>query len=392
MIPKLRFPEFSGDWGIKKLGSIYPKIRNGFVGTATPFYVSKGHKYIQGKDIKAGKIQNTVDVFVSDSFYEKNKKSILHTNDIVVVQSGHVGECAVVNDEAAGANCHALIIMSSNLPTASAFYVSYLYSPQGKSRLSKATTGNTIKHILASDMKKMLVPSCSTEEAEKIARFLTVLDERVAVISKKVELLQQYKKGIIQKIFTQRLKFKDENGHSYPDWQAKKLGKLEEEERIKLGRGEVISKEDIANNPGNYPIYSSSVKNDGLFGRYGKYMFDEELITWSVDGGGHFFYRPAGRFSVTNVSGWLRVQDVNLSCKFLSLQLQRLHERLIFDYQTKAHPSVIRQLYSVRLPCLEEQQKIADFLTSLDDKINLEKAKLEQAKLFKKSLLQRMFV
>ena len=72
-------------------------------------------------------------------------------------------------------------------------------------------------------------------------------------------------------------------------------------QHIQLGRGNIISSRDISRNPGDYPIYSSSAKGMGEFGRYGDYMFDEELITWSVDGGGRFFYRPKHRFSVTNV-------------------------------------------------------------------------------------------
>ena len=82
------------------------------------------------------------------------------------------------------------------------------------------------------------------------------------------------------------------------------LGELENLNIIKLGRGNVISKNDIRNNPGKYPIYSSSAINNGKMGEYGGYMFDDERITWSIDGGGKFFYRNNHKYSVTNVSGW----------------------------------------------------------------------------------------
>ncbi|NDB86274.1 MAG: restriction endonuclease subunit S, partial [Alphaproteobacteria bacterium] len=58
-----------------------------------------------------------------------------------------------------------------------------------------------------------------------------------------------------------------------------------------MGRGDVISKPDLIDNPGNFPVYSSSALNNGLFGSYGKYMFDDSRITWSIDGGGKFFFR-----------------------------------------------------------------------------------------------------
>jgi len=91
-------------------------------------------------------------------------------------------------------------------------------------------------------------------------------------------------------------------------WPTKKLSKCIQEGLIELKRGNVISEKDIKENPGSYPVYSSSAQNNGLFGYYGKYMFDEELITWSVDGGGYFFYRPKHKFSVTNVVGIFKVE------------------------------------------------------------------------------------
>ena len=88
-------------------------------------------------------------------------------------------------------------------------------------------------------------------------------------------------------------------------WPLIDMEEMIEHGLVKLGRGNVISKLDIAAHPGPYPIYSSAQMNNGKFGEYGKYMFDKELITWSVDGGGQLFYRPKHKFSVTNVAGSL---------------------------------------------------------------------------------------
>src|SRR5690554_3305597 len=120
------------------------------------------------------------------------------------------------------------------------------------------------------------------------------------------------------------------------------LRELEEINKIKLGRGDVISKNDIRAFPGYYPVYSSSAINNGEMGRYGKYMFDEELITWSIDGGGKLFYRNKHKYSVTNVSGWLKIEDISyLNIKYVYYYLINLWQKLKFDYTSKAHPSVI---------------------------------------------------
>lgn len=113
---------------------------------------------------------------------------------------------------------------------------------------------------------------------------------------------------------------------------------------ISLDRGRVISSNDLNTKPGNYPVYSSSSQNNGLFGEFDEFDFDEELITWSVDGGGYFFYRPKHKFSVTNVSGILRILDKSkLDYKFLYYLLDFQHRNQLYDYVDKAHPSVIKK-------------------------------------------------
>lgn len=133
---------------------------------------------------------------------------------------------------------------------------------------------------------------------------------------------------------------------------------------IELGRGNIISKKDMAACPGSYPVYSSAKENDGKFGEYGKFMFDEELITWSVDGGGRLFHRPQHKFSVTNVGGTMRILDTSvLNYRYLYYVLTIRHAEIAFDWVLKAHPSTIRKLYKdIPLPPLPEQQRIAAIL------------------------------
>lgn len=156
----------------------------------------------------------------------------------------------------------------------------------------------------------------------------------------------------------------------------RKLGDIEDNGYLKLGRGKVISKKDIAANPGNYPIYSASAANDGKMGEYGSYMFEDVRLTWSVDGGGKFFYRDAPKYSVTTVCGWLKVLDEqSFSTRFLYYVLSSQWSTMAFDYVTKAHPSVIRELYRipiVPMPIQREVVRILDTFTALTDTLTEE--------------------
>ena len=166
-----------------------------------------------------------------------------------------------------------------------------------------------------------------------------------------------------------------------PAWEQRKLGELEKDTTLYMGRGRVISAKDMSNTPGTFPVYSSSALDNGRMGAYGKYMFNQELITWSIDGGGAVFYRRKHRFSVTNVSGYIAVNPEKINCKFLAYAMSLAHSRIKFDYTVKAHPSVIRSLYTMGIPIsLQEQQVIGSFFSRLDDLITLHQRKRQWLK------------
>jgi type I restriction enzyme, S subunit len=168
------------------------------------------------------------------------------------------------------------------------------------------------------------------------------------------------------------------------------LEKLIKEKTITIGRGEVISKEIIRKNLGNYPIYSSSIENDGKMGEYSNYMFDEDLITWSIDGGGNFFIRKNHKFSITNVCGFIKVDKNKYDLQFLYEILQFQHRFLKFDYQFKAHPSVIKKIYKVPIISLEEQVKISSKLSSINQMIKSQKLKITKVEFIKYAIISEL--
>ena len=158
-----------------------------------------------------------------------------------------------------------------------------------------------------------------------------------------------------------------------------------------LKRGNVIPKFEYSDEF-CYPVYSSSVHNNGLMGYYKSFMFDCEIISWSIDGGGHFFYRPRHKFNVTNVCGYIELDTSIYNYRFVSEVLSHQHSKMIFDYQSKAHPSVIDTLYYLPLLPLCEQEKYAALFNAIYNKLETEKYCLKHYDKQKRSLLSKMFI
>lgn len=188
---------------VASLGELFPFIRNGFVGTVTPFFTSQenGVRYLQGTNIHDGKISDETAFYVTQAFNQKHSKNILKSNDILVVQSGHVGECAVVGDNYAGSNCHALIIMNNGGECASDYICQYINSDDGKKKIAAITTGNTIKHILATSIANIEVPLPSKKDQQRIAELLNSWDNRIEQEIRNLCKLVRIKEGLLQQLF-----------------------------------------------------------------------------------------------------------------------------------------------------------------------------------------------
>ena len=176
-VPKIRFKSFTDDWEQRKLGDIYGSIGNAFVGTATPYYAEQGHFYLESNNVKDGQINHNSEIFINDEFYEKQKDKWLHTGDMVMVQSGHVGHAAVIPEELDNTAAHALIMFRNPKEEIEPYFLNYEYqTDKTKRKIENITTGNTIKHILASDMQEFIVDVPKYEEQKEIAGYFCSLD------------------------------------------------------------------------------------------------------------------------------------------------------------------------------------------------------------------------
>ncbi|MCX6141977.1 MAG: restriction endonuclease subunit S [Ignavibacteriales bacterium] len=229
------------------------------------------------------------------------------------------------------------------------------------------------------------VPPTLTEQ-RAIAGALSDVDGLIGKLDQLIAKQRDLKRAAMQQLLRGQKRLPGFRG----EWESQTIEQLEKAKRVRLFRGKVISKRHVERTPGDYPIYSSSVKSDGVFGSYGEFMFDEELITWSIDGGGDFFYRLKHKFSVTNVCGFMRVDTGKISYRFLAAQLQLLHSRKSFDYLMKAHPSVIRKAYEVQLPKIEEQIAITEVLSDMDEEITALEERRDKTLALKQGMMQEL--
>lgn len=201
-IPEIRFCGFTDDWEQRKLSDIYQNIGNAFVGTATPYYVEQGHFYLESNNIKNGQINHNSEVFINNDFYERQKDKWLHTGDMVMVQSGHVGHAAVIPEKLDNSAAHALIMFRNAKVEIEPYLLNYQYqTSNSKKKIDNITTGNTIKHILASDMKQFTVDIPSIGEQQLVANYFIQLDELITLHQRKLEKLKNIKKSMLEKMF-----------------------------------------------------------------------------------------------------------------------------------------------------------------------------------------------
>lgn len=372
------------NWKTVSLGDIATLITSGSRGWAG-YYADEGSKFIRMTNLPRVGISlklNDLKYVKLPANNSEGSRTLLTEGDVLISITAELGKIGYVTESLGEAyiNQHLALVRFDRNKVEPKFVAYALSTTTSRNAFNRRNDSGAKAGLNLPTIKKFHIKIPDIAEQRRIIAILETWDEYIKKIASTIDVKERLKDDLIQELLSGKRRL---DGYSR-DWKDVSLDELVKNNQITMGRGDVISKKDIEAYPGDYPIYSSSVKNDGLFGQYGKYMFDEELVSWSVDGGGHFFYRPKSRFSVTNVSGWIRVNDEQLSCHFLALQLQMLHRRKTFDYQFKAHPSVIRSIYNLSLPTIEEQRAIVEIIdTSVTEIKLLHKKKLAMQEQYK---------
>ena len=344
------------------MGEIYGSIGNAFVGTATPYYVEQGHFYLESNNVKDGQINHNSEIFINDEFYEKQKDKWLHTGDVVMVQSGHVGHAAVIPKELNNTAAHALIMFRNPKEEIEPYFLNYEYqTDKVKKKIENITTGNTIKHILASDMQEFVVDVPKYEEQKVIASYFSHLDHLITLHQRKC------------------YRFID---IALDAWEQRKFADMAiRESAVQTASQEIPSVEydDVVVEEGclNKDISSKEMKKSGI-------LFDgSQVLYGKLRPYLHNWLNPD--FKGVAVGDWWVLKPIDLNKNFLY--------RLI---QTQQFDNIANQSAGSKMPRAdwnlisnsafmvpfsnEEQRKIGDYFLSLDHLITLHQHKLFCAK------------
>jgi type I restriction enzyme S subunit len=402
--PELRFKEFDGVILKKRFDEIIDRITYGFTNPMPE--AELGPYLITARDVKFGQIQYDSCRRTTEEAFETlvSDKSRPNIGDILLTKDGTLGRVALVDRE----NCcinQSVALIQPGKDFDSQFLKQVLLSQAYQNEMLRNAGGSTIKHLYITTVGKMLVVHPPVPEQQKIASFLSAVDEKIQQLTKKKALLEQYKKGVMQQLFSSQLRFKDENGNAYPDWEEKFLGEMternicygvvqpgiEDDNGVKFIRGgdvfngkisddlRIISKEITDKYQRTY------LKGGELIMSLVGYPGETAIVPMELSGAN--LARQVGLIDLKKeyVSGYIHFYINSIYGK------KNLLGKTIGSAQQVINIIDLKKL-KVPFPSKPEQQKIATYLSSIDTKIEAVNNQITQTQTFKKGLLQRMFV
>jgi type I restriction enzyme S subunit len=366
-IPALRFPEFEGIWEKKKLGEVIKFLD----GRRKPIKSSDRVK-IKGEYPYYG-ASGIID-FVNDYIFDEEIILLGEDGENIISRNlplafKVVGKCWVNN------HAH---VLKPNMN----YQIDFLTQLLENVSYVQYNTGTAQPKLNQEVCRGIPLSFPCYEEQATIASFLTAVDEKLQSLKQKKTLLEQYKKGVMQKIFSQELRFKDDNGNEYADWEEKKLGDVANK------KSSNISANKIEDNFGDYILYGAS----GVLKKVDFFKEEDDYISIVKDGAGvgRLFYCK-GKSSVLGTMEIIRPNG-GIDTYYLYCLLSNID---FVKYVTGSTiPHIYFKDYSSEIcgiPCHQEQTKIANFLSAIDDKINHCQVQIEKTELWKKGLLQQMF-
>ena len=314
---------------------------------------------------------------------DKSALVLSEENDVIIPASGETtidiatASCVLKPGIALGGDLN--IIKSKN----DGVFLSYYLNSKKKMEIANLAQGISVVHLYSSQLASLSLSLPTNQEQEKISTFLAKISERIDCSIKIINDLKTLKIATAKKIFSGELRFKDDNGNDFPEWEDKKLGD------ISIKKSSNISANTLEENQGNFKIYGAN----GLLKEIDFYREEKPYIAIVKDGAG------VGRLLLcegkSSVLGTLDIIKNKEQTDLLFLYY--LLETIDFTKFTTGStiPHIYFKDYSkeiIGLPSFPEQTKIANFLSAIDSKIDMENQLLQKLEEQKKYLLQNMFV
>ncbi|MCC8360652.1 restriction endonuclease subunit S [Salinimicrobium sediminilitoris] len=382
-IPELRFQEFQEKWREVRLGKICSNFKSGTNITSKNIFEEGPYPVYGGNGLRG--YTNT---FSHEGLF------------LLIGRQGAL--CGNIN-KVHGKNFiseHAIAVQADKENDTEWLAQKLDYFDLNRLSESSAQPGLAVSKL---ERLKLKIPSLP--EQQKIASFLSAVDKKIQQLTRKKTLLETYKKGVMQKLFSQEIRFKDEDGKDFPEWEEKSLKTLLINYRLggnytntdnvtayplikmgNLGRGKInLSKVEYI------PVEEKLDEKDKL--KYGDLLFNTRNTLELV-----------GKVSI-----WQN--ELPIAYYNSNLMYLKFENNFFMNYRMNSYEGIkalkrfatgttsVAAIYTkdllkvkLRIPSLREQQKIADFLSAIDKKTEAVSQQIEKTKTFKKGLLQQMFV
>lgn len=399
-IPELRFSNFYNEWQEKKLGDL-GKTYTGLSGkTKNDFGFGDSHfiTYMNVFKNNIAKFEMTEKVKISNN--EKQNK--VNYGDIFFTTSSEVpqevGMTSIwlfkTNNVYLNSFCFGFRITINNvLPI---FLARYLRSENIRKKITILAQGSTRFNLSKKEVMKLSINFPEINEQQKIGDFFSNLDRQIELEEQKLEKLEEQKKGYMQKLFSQEIRFKDNKGNSYPDWKIVSIGDILEERTERSGEGDMLS---VTINNGIIKFDEIDRKDNSSKDKsnYRKVYKDDiaynSMRMWQgASGKSEYEGIVSPAYTVT-------IPNENINPDFIAYYFKT--HKLIHKFKINSQGLTsdtwnlkYRQLKDIKINLCskEEQSKIANLLIMYDKLINKQKHKLEILKTNKKGFLQKMFV
>lgn len=400
--PKLRFKEFDGDWDTSKIDKIASVTSGGTPSRANPEYWNGDIPWVTTSLVDFNVI-HSAEEFITKEGVNNSSAKLFPKDTILMAMYGQGitrGKVAILGIEATTNQACCAIKLKDGYETQ--FIFQNLMNRYDEIRDLSNDGGQ--KNLSAGIIKDIEISIPSKGEQTKIATFLSAVDEKISQLTQKHQLLSQYKQGMMQKLFSQQIRFKADDGSEFEGWEETIFEKI----GVFL-KGKGISKADIVPD-GKIPC----IRYGELYTYYGEVI--SKIISSTNIEAKNLVLSKANDILIP-ASGETQIDIATASCVLQDnialsgdLNIFRTKENGIFlSYLIRsklkmqiaqlAQGNSVVHLYasqlkgvSFSLPCLEEQTKIANFLSAIDQKIEVAAQQIEQAKQWKKGLLQQMFV